>query len=372
MNKSYITSIGTANPPHRFEQKTILEFMQRAHKLNGQEAQRLQALYRASGIKYRYSVIPDYGNQPKEFEFYPKNDDLEPFPSVSQRMASYDKEALALAQQAVENCFSQNADTDPEKLTHLITVSCTGMVAPGLDLQLVEALGLSTNIQRTAINFMGCYAAFNALKMAHEICLGRPEAKVLIVCLELCTLHFQKKNDEDSLLSNALFGDGAAAVLVNAKPSKRINLAMDSFFCDVAFQGKNEMAWGIGDFGFEMKLSSYVPGFIQKGIKELCQKLLEKEKIDLEAIDFFAVHPGGKKILQTVDEELQITQRKSRFGYEILKNYGNMSSPTILFVLKALWNQLAATDNDKKILGFAFGPGLTMESMLMHVNVSEK
>src|SRR5699024_10541350 len=147
-------------------------------------------------------------------------------------------------------------------ITHLITVSCTGMYAPGLDIEIVQEARLSPSVKRTAINFMGCYAAFNAIKVGDAICKAEAEARVLIVCVELCSIHFQKKKDDDNILSNALFGDGAAAIVLQSTPPQAASLALERFHCDLSFEGKQEMAWHIGDHGFEMRLSAYVPDMI--------------------------------------------------------------------------------------------------------------
>lgn len=339
--------------------------------------QRLKALYRASGIKYRHSVLPDFGLT-QDFSFFPDNEDLEPFPSIGQRMELYREEALKLSLQAVENCLRSQTIIQTHEITHLIMVSCTGMYAPGIDIELVNKLELPGNVQRSCINFMGCYAAFNALKVADHIIGSVPQAKVLVVCTELCTIHFQKKKDEDTLLANALFADGSAAVLLsNQVEEGKAQLALEQFYCDLAPEGKKDMAWHIGDFGFEMKLSAYVPVVIRKGIRQLTERLVSQlslENTDYEeeerekVADYFAIHPGGKRILQVIEEQLGLSAEDNRYAYHILREFGNMSSPTILFVLKSLLNDLTTSDHDKQVLSFAFGPGLTLESMLLRIH----
>jgi predicted naringenin-chalcone synthase len=283
-------------------------------------------------------------------------------------MELYKQHAVPLCIEAIENCLFSYKEFDTSQLTHLITVSCTGMYAPGIDIELIEAIGLPTHIQRTAINFMGCYAAFNALKAADAICKANADAKVLIVCVELCTLHFQKHKTEDHLLSNALFADGAAAAVMEAKPKKECSISIESAYCDLYFTGKHDMAWHIGNFGFEMTLSAYIPELIQQGIRNLAEKLLKHLKLTIADIHLFAVHPGGRRILEVIEQQLGMKKEDNRYAYHTLKEFGNMSSPTILFVLKALWNDLQQSDAGKNILSFAFGPGLTLESMLMRVN----
>jgi alpha-pyrone synthase len=372
--ESNILGIGTATPAHRFSQSDILGFMIKAHGLTGKDAKRLEALYRASGIRYRYSVLDDYGAAVDDFTFYPKNERLEPFPTISSRMERYRQEALPLCQKAVadlEKAIGLKPNWQKE-ITHLVTVSCTGMYAPGLDLELLKQLGLASDVQRTAINFMGCYAAFNAMKVADNICRSHNGAQVLVVCVELCTLHFQNQPTEDNLLANALFADGAAAMLVSGKKKNGVNLTFANFHCEVDATGENDMAWQIGDFGFEMKLSAYVPDIVKGGIGKLTEKLLRQHGGSTAGVDYFAIHPGGKRILESIEEAIGIEKAQNWAAYQILREFGNMSSPTVLFVLKRIMESLSEKDNGKKVLSFAFGPGLTLESMLLEINVERR
>jgi prepilin-type processing-associated H-X9-DG protein len=363
---SYITAIGTANPPNKFSQSVIAEFMIKAAQLNEDDARKLRAIYRMTGIETRHSVLGDYGKT-SDFEFFPAPGDIEPFPSTRKRIELFRKHALALSVAAAEKCFSHFDDFNQHSITHLIVVSCTGMYAPGLDIDLINELKLRSHTQRLCINFMGCYAAFNAIKQADYICRSQPEASVLIVCTELCSIHFQKENTEDNLLANALFADGSAAMIMQSKPTNGINLTPQSFYADLAPEGAEDMAWMIGDLGFEMRLSSYVPDIIKKGIHELTQKLLQQTETRLNQIDFYALHPGGKKILEVIESELKISPEKNAAAYGVLKRFGNMSSPTVLFVLNEIFSALRPADDQKKILSIAFGPGLTLESMILEV-----
>ena len=367
---SYLCAIGTANPPHRIPQLQIADFMANALELDERGTRRLRALYRVSGIGHRYSVLPDYSRVNGEFEFFPNTPGLEPFPSVGQRMAEYRRYALPLSVEAVRACLSQLPEVDYASITHLITVSCTGMYAPGLDIELVGALGLSGHVQRTCVNFMGCYAAVNGLKLADAFCRSTPGARVLVVCTELCTLHFQKSQEDDHLVSNALFGDGAAAVLVQGEPSpSQPSLALTAFHCGLEPDGHADMAWHINDFGFEMTLSSYVPRMIEQGIGQLTQRLLADLPVQLEDIQAFAIHPGGRKILESIEQALGLTTHDNRYAYQVLREYGNMSSATVLFVLRDLLAGFTAADAGAPVLSFAFGPGLTLEAMLLTVAV---
>lgn len=367
---SYLGAIGTANPVHRIAQPQIADFMAQALAFGDNDTRKLRALYRVSGIEHRFSVVPDYGRANGEYTFFPNTPTLEPFPSVGQRMALYRREALPLATEAVRDCLRQVPGVVPSSITHLVTVSCTGMYAPGLDIELVQALGLRPDVRRTCVNFMGCYAAVNAVKLADAFCLADATARVLIVSVELCTIHFQKSPEEDHLISNALFGDGAAACLVQAKPlpDGAPSLALQAFHCGLEPDGHDDMAWHINDFGFEMTLSSYVPKLIQRGIRNLTEGLLQSLPVELADIRHFAIHPGGRKILETIEAELGLTRDDNRHAYRVLRDYGNMSSATVLFVLRDVLAHATPAEHGAPVLSFAFGPGLTMEAMLLEIS----
>lgn len=359
---SFITSFATANPLHHFKQEDIASFLTQAMELNEEETRKLSILSRASGIEKRFSMLEDYGRK-EAFTFYNNTPGLFPFPSTRKRNDAYQLYAPLLSTAAATKALEQR-NLEAKNITHLITVSCTGSYAPGLDIDLVDSLQLPLNVQRTNIHFMGCYAAFNALKAADAFCKIGADVKVLIVCTELCTLHFQKEKTEDNLLANILFADGSAAVLVEASTTATKFLSITSYFSQLARQGNKDMAWSIGDFGFEMKLSNYVPDVIRSGIKQITTALLSTHNLSLSDIQHFAIHPGGKKILDAIEQELGLTKEQNKYAYFVLKNYGNMSSPTVLFVLKELFYQLDKHNSDERIVSFAFGPGLTLESMI--------
>ncbi len=365
MSTSYITAIGTANPPNKVAQTQIANFMSKSLQLDKAQERRLRMLYKSTAIDFRYSVIKDYALL-ADFDFFPNTSDLEPFPSTATRMKLYEQHASDLCIKAIDNCL-QDKDL-LKKITHLITVSCTGMYAPGIDIEIIEKLGLPTHTQRICINFMGCYAAINALKVADVICKADKQACVLIADVELCTLHFQKENTENHLLANAIFADGAGAMLVQAQKAGDKAISLEGFYCDLAFEGKNDMAWFVRDFGFEMRLSSYVPQLLENKMKELILKLLNQFDLDLANIDTLAIHPGGKKILETAEKILALPSEKNKYAYEVLRNFGNMSSVTIIFVLKNILENFDFQGNMANILSMAFGPGLTVESALMKIH----
>jgi predicted naringenin-chalcone synthase len=363
----FITSIGTAVPANRFSQSALSEFMVKAMQLDYAKSRMLKTIFRASGISYRHSVLDDYGKT-SGFTFYSNTENFEPFPSTERRLREYQQHALKLSKDAVQQCFDKRSGFDRQSITHIITVSCTGMYAPGLDIELVKELGLRTDVERTAINFMGCYAALNAIKAGNAFCSSRSDACVLIVCTEMCSLHFQKGPSDDNLLANGLFADGAAAILMETKPVKGVSISPIAFHNALSFTQEQHMAWDIGNFGFEMKLSSYVPGVIQGGIKSLTTQMLARIGKKITDIKHFAIHPGGKKILEVIEKELGITKQDNQPAYHVLNNFGNMSSPTVVFVLNEIFKNLTERDDDTSILSFAFGPGLTLESILFHVS----
>lgn len=359
-----ISAIGTATPPFTQDQQVTAEKIATALALKPSEKRLLKSVYQATGIAKRHSVLGDFCRTEGNYEFFP-NDAALPFPSTSQRMNIYKQHALPLAIQAVNNCLDSLKNFDLSDITHVITISCTGMYAPGLDIELVQHLKLSSDAKRTCVNFMGCYGAFNGIKLADSICQASPQAKVLLVSVELCTIHFQKNDSMDNIISNAIFSDGAAAAIIETKKDRSKYLKLDAFYCDLLPQNAKDMTWHIGDSGFDIVLSTYVPEAIESGIAEFIQRLLIKNNLAFSEIDYFAIHPGGKKILEACEKALNISKEDNRYSYKVLKDYGNMSSATVLFVLKSIWDELGETQEPKKLFSCAFGPGLTLESMLL-------
>ncbi|MBC7874544.1 MAG: type III polyketide synthase [Ferruginibacter sp.] len=357
---SKILSIGTAVPAHGHKQSSILDFMQRVYALNETDKRKLRFLYRQGGIDTRYSVIPDYSLPAGEWTFYSPSENLEPFPKLEQRMKWFQQEAAPLSMKAINRCLDKFPGNT---ITHLITVSCTGMSAPGLDLELLELLELPPTTFRTAVNFMGCYAAIHALKIADAFCKADKKANVLVVCTELCTLHFQKENTIDNITSSMLFSDGAAAVLVTGN-EELDGLTIDHFYSTVALKGKQDMAWELSSKGFRMTLSSYVADMIEENFDELVRNALANACLRKETITRWCIHPGGKKILEAVHKSLGFTNGQLQPSYDILRDYGNMSSPTVLFVLEKIMRDVSEQEQGK-IFAAAFGPGLTMETLIL-------
>lgn len=317
----------------------------------------LRKLYPATAIDQRYSVLPDYACEPVERLLYDPEGDFSPEPSTAKRNDVFVGESNRLALESVRKLFAQQPDFDRNRVTHLITVTCTGFSAPGFDFFLIRELGLSPTVHRLSVGFMGCFAAFPALKTARDICVANPDARVLIVDIELCSLHFQQKRKLDVLVANALFADGAAAALVSAHPedSRGPSYALERFHSLIIDESENDMAWLIGETGFDMKLSSYVPALIEKNIGAVVSNLIGT---DIEEIDIWAIHPGGRDILDRAADTLGIDRSELGPSYDVLREYGNMSSVTIFFVLQ----KILADSREGTVFAAAFGPGLTVEA----------
>jgi len=360
---SKIISIGTAVPGYGTKQSTIFDFMDEAY--NDQTASRkLNILFNKSGITTRYSVLSDFGNSKPEQNIFGGNLSA---PAVDQRLNIYKRNAVSLAEEAIQNSLEKlNTSVAGFGITHLITVTCTGLYAPGIDTELMEQLNLPNDIYHTSVNFMGCNAAFPALKLGDMIARTDENAKVMIVCVELCTLHFQPKNNHDNLLSNTIFGDGAAAVTIvsdaDAKRNHLPGMTINGFYSLLLSEGKDLMSWNITPLNFEMVLDAKIPDFIGDHVDEILSGAGKRLNITSETIDKWAIHPGGKKILDTIKNKLQLNNAELKYSYKVLDEYGNMSSPTILFVL----NEIMTADNKTgdKIFSIGFGPGLSIETSL--------
>jgi len=345
VTQAWLNRIGTAVPPHdihaefvAFGRDTIADWHK--HAL----FDRMASL---SGIEHRYAIF-EPGPKPRDKVldaggFYRRG----AFPSTAARMALYEPHALELAMQAV-----RRLDADPASVTHLIVASCTGFTAPGLDFQIMRAAGLPEATQRTIVGFMGCFAAVNALRVADQIVRADPRSRVLVVNLELCSLHLQEDfQDIPKMLSFLLWGDGASAALVTAESG---GIALGRFQVAVIPRSQDLITWHIGDRGFEMHLSGQVPGRIRRWLPEHGPKLLPAERPNL-----WAVHAGGRSILDSVQQGLGLAPDGLRYSREVLRDYGNMSSVTLMFVLARL---LADPDARGTGMAMAFGPGLSVET----------
>ena len=349
---AYINKIGTANAPFCHNQNDIKDFAIQQYDIPENYIARVERMYDNSWIDQRYSAIGDFtSSNGAPVLLRSKKEEA----STDARMNIFFGVALNMCEEAIKNILNEE---EIKNVTHLITVSCTGMSAPGLEILLLEKLGLPNNITRHGVNFMGCYAGFHALKIAKAICADQENAQVLIVDVELCTLHFQNEFTMDNVASTLLFADGAAAVLVNNKKEDSL-YKIESFYTEVALEGKKDMAWHIGPTGFQMTLSSYIPKILGENIAPLLDKAIEDKK----DIKHWAIHPGGKKILQEFSKALELQEGKLDVSFDILRHYGNMSSVTIFYVLDAMRKQIQ--NENEKVFAAGFGPGLTIESAIL-------
>lgn len=360
---SRIISIGTAVPKYATQQSVILEFMHAAyHDLTA--SRKLNILFHNSGINTRHSAVPDFNNSHSEHNFFGSD---KPVPDVEKRLSIYKANAASLAIDAIHQSLENLKITVAELgITHLITVSCTGIYAPGLGTEIIEHLELPNDIFTTSINYMGCNAAFPALKIADMIACAEVNAKVMVVCVELCTIHFQPKDNNDNLLSNTIFGDGAAAVVVVSDEAARQNhqsgLTINGFYSLLLGHGKDLMGWNITPLNFEMVLDAGIPSFISDEVIDILHKAGKKLNIVPSSIGKWAIHPGGKSILDAVKKRLTLKEDDLQYSYKVLARYGNMSSPTILFVLNEMLE--SGIQPDEKIFSIGFGPGISIETAL--------
>jgi predicted naringenin-chalcone synthase len=385
-----IRSIQTAVPPTVIEQGGFRDVLS-AQPGYGRLGRRLvSAAFDASAIGTRHVVIDEFapgatpgaapraapGAAPEAPVFFDAAEGRILDPGTGARNDAYSQHARPLLVEAGRRALEAAPGVAAADVTHVVTVSCTGFFAPGPDYVLVRELGLSPSTQRFHLGFMGCYGAFPALKMADQFCRADPTAVVLVVCVELCSLHLHVDDDPDSIVANSVFADGAAAAVVTGDrsfereedaPDPAATLRLDSFASVIVPESDGEMAWTIGDRGFDMTLSSYVPRIVERSIAEALDPLLahdpELSRSLPREVGRWAVHPGGRSILDRVQSALSLTDEQIAASRAVLHEYGNMSSATVLFVLQRLLE--SAGDRPERVGAVAFGPGLTVESALM-------
>lgn len=328
----------------------------------------LAALYRMSSVKRRGSVLLESDalsseQSPLDQSFYPKADSPDQRgPSTGERNLRFAQEALPLAKTAANGALI-DAEITAAQITHLIIVTCTGFYSPGLDIQLIDQLGLSPETQRVQVGFMGCHGAINAMRVARGLVAADPDSQVLLVCVELCTLHYQYGWETDRVVSNAIFADGAAAMVIS-----NVDQKTDRQFPQIAATGsrliansEDAMSWKIGDYGFEMTLSAEVPGLIESQLQPFLYQWLDRYGMKISDIAGWAVHPGGPRILRSVQTSLQLTDDDLATSRAVLANHGNMSSPTMVFIL----NEFSKSNTARPWLMLGFGPGLEVEVALI-------
>lgn len=361
---AFIHDIVTANPETSIDQHTIRELMKSKLADDRKTQAILHRIYSQSGIEKRHTVIHDFLDE-NASAFFSRALSKDNQPTTSERNDLYKKESTKLFLEVGRKLLDRNPGVEKSAITHVITVSCTGFFAPGPDFEVVRGLGLSPSTQRFHVGFMGCYAAFPALKMAQSFCESDPNATVMVICAELCTIHFQYKSDPDNMIASSVFADGASGVLMSSKRPLKTAFQLDHFASSLAYEGEQDMAWTIGDTGFNMILSSYVPDIIAANLKDVITPLLEKLTIAKKDVDLWAVHPGGRAIIDKVEQSMDLKEFQVSSSRYVLSEYGNMSSATVLFVLKEILE--SKPYKGTRVLPMAFGPGLTIETGLLTV-----
>lgn len=374
-----LRAISTAVPSTTLVQPEVRDVFASQPGLN-RLAQRIVATsFNVSGIETRYTVLEELSRDahPEVPVFFDVESGELLLPGTKARNEIYAEEATKLYVGAGRAALEQCPGIEASDVTHVVTVSCTGFYAPGPDFMIARELGLPAGVQRYHLGFMGCYAAIPALRLAAQFCEADAAAVVLVVSVELCTLHLRSSNDPDTIVASSLFADGAAAGIVTARPPAdgERTLDLDCFATRITPVGESDMAWKIGDHGFEMVLSNAIPAIIDEHITGALEPLFEHDAALAEAlatdgssdaVEHWAIHPGGRSILDKVESRLGLTEAQLVPARETLRDYGNMSSATVLFVLQNILQSDAAGDGDR-VAAMAFGPGLTVETALMTV-----
>ena len=357
-----ILGIGTAVPPHRLVQeeaaKRIADGL--AGLAGNEDAARwVRRIFRQTSVDTRYTCEPDL-LEPAERSRYAPGSTRPDIPSTEERMEVYRRESVPLALEAARRAL-RDSGTAPSAITHVITVSCTGFFLPGLDFELVRGLGLSPEVSRFPVTFAGCAAGLTAIRLARELAAGNAGARVLVVCVELCSIHIQPSTDREDLFAASLFGDGAGACVVGrAGPNRKGVFPLGGARTTLLPDTAEEMIWRVGDTGFRLYLSPRIPSLIERSVPaEIARFLAESGGAEPR---WWAIHPGGRGIVDALQRAMGLTDEQTRASRDILRRYGNLSSVTILFVLEEIRRELAGKAQEAVPgIALAFGPGMQAE-----------
>jgi predicted naringenin-chalcone synthase len=361
-----IAGIGTSVPEHRIGQSDAARLALTLYNDDQDRKRLLPVLYRRAGVRYRHSVLLESsdGNETAWQTFYrPAQHATDRGPTTRQRMERYDVEAGPLAARAAQGALD-DAGVPPDEITHLVTASCTGFAAPGVDMSLIQTLGLGPDVARTHVGFMGCHGALNAIRVAGGFTSASPRARVLVCAVELCSLHQQYEWTPDNVVANALFGDGAGAVVGcgESVPVKGRSLLTVLASGSVRLDDCSDfMTWKIGDHGFTMTLSAQVPDVLRERLSGWLSGWLRCKGWTLDQIQTWAIHPGGPRILSACADVLGLGDDDMAPSRSVLEDFGNMSSPTVLFIVERL--RKSGAPLPWLLLGF--GPGLAIEAVLV-------
>ncbi|MFN8474616.1 MAG: type III polyketide synthase [Anaerolineae bacterium] len=354
-----LLGLGTAVPKYRYSHEATGRWLAESPGTDRAVARLLRSVFAASAIDTIHAVLPDFFGPPQNSRMAPGRA-LEEIATTAERMQIYQREAPILGRQAAERALADSGHPSAaDTVTHLVVVSCTGFFAPGLDQAIAIGLGLGPHVQRTMVGFMGCAAAFNGLRLADQIVRAQPSARVLVVCVELSSLHIPPRLTRDYIIAAALFADGAGACLVGAPPPDgREHFALDNMHSMLAPDTRQHMVWEIGNHGFSLYLSPEIPQRLGQVAPGALRTLLDGRPMPRA----WAVHPGGRAIVDKLAEVFELTPDDLASTYAVLRDYGNMSSPTILFVLRELRERLRREAAEPtSVAAMAFGPGLVVE-----------
>ncbi len=361
-----ILGLGTAVPAHGAAQSDAARFAALLSGYDEEQAKRVSILYRRSGVQRRRFAVLDVdpvgGEHPHDLQtlFQATSSDTDvQGPTTGERMACYAERAAPLAERAARQALA-DARLTATAITHLVTVSCTGFAAPGVDVALIGRLGLSPHVERTHIGFMGCQGALNALRVATSLARSSPGAHVLLCAVELCGLHLQYSGEPDAVVANSLFADGAAAAVLGPGEDDG-RWSVTGHGSGLIPNSLDAMTWTIGNHGFTMTLSPQVPGYIEEHLRPWIDAWLDRHELTLADVGSWAIHPGGTRIVSAVERALCLDPSAGKAARSVLAEHGNMSSPTVLFVLKRLMNERA----QRPCVAIAFGPGLSVEAALL-------
>ncbi|MFM1802543.1 MAG: hypothetical protein RJA81_1895 [Planctomycetota bacterium] len=356
-----IYGMGTAVPEHYISQMDSAMIAKNCVDVPANHMRVFDEIYRRSGVKKRHSVILESSHGPldERQSFY-----LGQEPSTSQRMSQYEAHARELAISSAREALNFSG-LEPSLITHIVSVSCTGFCSPGFDIALIKELSLNSSVARTHIGFMGCQGAMNALRVAHGFVTADPNAVVLLCSTELCSIHQYAHWDAEKIVANALFADGSASVVLGRSENRNANrIRMIGSGSTLIENTTEAMSWRIADHGFEMTLSSAVPHLIANTIQPWMENWLSEFGLQRSSIRSWAVHPGGPRILSAFADAMEIPKTSLDQSFEILAQYGNMSSATILFILKSM---MELNPEPGFLVAVAFGPGLTVEAALFEI-----
>lgn len=351
-----ITGIGTALPPHRMDQADTARRIVDALSSNPDSGRWARRIFKQCGVESRYTCEPELLKEASACRYLPQEDHSK-VPSTTERMAVYKRESVPLALSAAKAALA-DAKMDAEQITHLITVSCTGQFLPGIDAALIRELRLAPSVMRIPLTFIGCAAGMKAICLSKQLVSGDPMANVLIVCVELCTLHIQPSGDREALFGASFFGDGASACVVGAAASEHQHVYQLGDVRSVLLpESADEMIWEIGNDGFDLYLSPNIPKLIGNHVPAEVAYLGVDEPPEL-----WAIHPGGKGIVEALQSKYGLRDEQVAPSLGVLRDIGNVSSATILFVMKKMREQLQERGTERASgLALAFGPGLTAE-----------